>query len=96
MIDYRDQIAMIKFYHLVLIFLAIYFQNICDETFAESLVYQDKYPEICYKNANYSNHKITCKHDVECNNYTKIPKYKSRHPQMKAGVCVHARNNKEK
>ena len=81
---------MMKFYHLIFIFLAIYFQNICDETFAFV-----QYPEICYKRANYSSKKITCEHDVECNNYTKIPKYKPR-PQMKAGVCVHARNNKEK
>ena len=77
---------MMKLYHLILIFLAIYFQNICDETFAESLKYQEQYPEICYKHANYSNHKITCKGDGEC-----------MHPrQLTAGVCTHARNNKEK
>ena len=77
---------MMKLYHLILIFLAIYFQNICDETFAESLEYQDQYPEICYKNANYSNHKITCKHHGDC-----TPRYGDPN-----GVCVHARNNKEK
>ena len=96
MIDYIDQIAMVKFYHLILIFLAIFFQNICDETFAESLAYKDQYPEICYKDAkywpDYSSHKITCKHDAECT--PKFKEYKSRwHPK---GVCVHARNNKEK
>ena len=82
---------MMKFYHLILIFLAFFFQNICDETLAK--VFINQYPEVCYKNANYSNHKITCKHDVEC---TKIPKYKSRHPKMKAGVCTHARHLNEK
>ena len=90
MIDYIDQIAMMKFYHLILIFLAIFFQNICDESFATK--YQDQYPEICYKNANYSNHKITCTHEVEC-----TPKYGDFKPGWDPkGVCVHARNNKEK
>ena len=88
MIDYIDQIAMMKFYHLI--FLAIFFQNICDESFATK--YQDQYPEICYKHANYSNHKITCTHDVEC-----TPKYGDFKPGWDPkGVCVHARNNKEK
>lgn len=89
MIGCRDQIAMMKLYHLILIFLAIYFQNIFDETLAESLEYQEQYPEICYENAGYPNyyHKITCKHHSECT---------QKYGDPKKGVCVHARNNKEK
>ena len=82
MIDYRDQIAMMKSYHLISIFLAIYLQNIGDETFALSITPQ--YPEICQ-----AHNQIPCVWDVQCN---------PEKPDIinKSGVCRHVRNNREK
>ena len=61
MIDYRDQIAMMKFYHMFSIFLAIYFHNIGNEISATS---PPDYPKICQA----QNH-ITCYEDAQCNEW---------------------------
>ena len=76
--------------HLILIFLAIYFHNIGDETFALSIEYPDQYPEICQ-----APNEITCKHNIECNSHVKIVTFKPRIQQSK-GVCKHLKNNSEK
>ena len=80
MIDYRDQIAMMKSYHLISIFLAIYLQNIGDETFALSITPQ--YPEICQ-----AHNQIPCYNNWQCyDHYQPIPYH------SKKGVCKNVRN----
>ena len=90
MIDYKDQIAMMLKYHLISIFLAIYFLNIGDETFALKITVQDQHPEICQA----KNH-ITCKIDIDCNAHVKEIKYLPRQEKRK-GVCKNVKNSREK
>ena len=90
MIDYKDQIAMMLKCHLISIFLAIYFLNIGDETFALKITVQDQHPEICQA----KNH-ITCKIDIDCNAHVKTIEWKPRHEKRK-GVCKNIRNSHEK
>jgi len=88
--DYKDQIAMMLKCHLISIFLAIYFLNIGDETFALKITVQDQHPEICQA----KNH-ITCKIDIDCNAHEKTIEWKPRHEKRK-GVCKNIRNSHEK
>jgi hypothetical protein len=90
LIDYKDQITMMLKCHLISIFLALYFHNIGDETFALSIEHPDQYPKICQ-----AHKKITCKQDIECNSHVKIVTYKPRIQKSK-GVCKNARNSWEK
>jgi hypothetical protein len=76
LIDYRDQIAMMKSYHLISIFLAIYLQNIGDETFA--LSFPDRFPKICQ-----AHNQIPCYSNWQCNDHNDQTPY---------GLCKNVRN----
>ena len=92
MIDYKDQTAMMLKCHLISIFLAIYFLNIGDETFALKITVQDQHPEICQAK-NY----IKCKNNIDCNAHVKLIEFKPlRHEGQRKGVCKNVRNKWQK
>jgi hypothetical protein len=83
LIDYRDQIATMKFYHLISIFIAIYLQNIGNEVSADIGPPPPLYPENCQ-----AHNQIPCYDNYECNDLEIDP----RHPHPNTGVCKNVRN----
>ena len=81
LIDYRDQIARMKFYHLISIFIAIYLQKIANEVSADmpSPIFN---PKICQ-----AHNQIPCYNNWQCyDHYQPIPYH------SKKGVCKNVRN----
>ena len=85
MIDYRDQIAAMKFYHLISIFLAIYLQKIGEEVSADypSPIFN---PEICQ-----AHNQIPCYNNWQCNDIKSQPT-PYHHQSNKPAVCKNVRN----
>ena len=80
MIDYRDQIATMKFYHLLSIFIAIYLQKIGEEVSASETDWSKPIfnPEICQ-----AHNQIPCYSNWQCNDHNDQTPY---------GLCKNVRN----